>query len=119
MKHILDIKSAGRMYIYSSSEAHSEEHVIDFRRLWDWLRFFKFRVRGFKIVERDGGEIPEFERGYHASGHASAGELLRIVEEIEPEIVVLVHSENPEFFHEKLKGYKVVLAEDGKRVEIK
>ncbi len=62
--------------------------------------------------------MPEFEKGYHASGHASASELLRIVEEIDPEVVVPVHSEYPEFFDEKLKGYKVVLAEEGKRIEI-
>lgn len=119
MKHLLDIKPSGGTYIYSSSEAYSEEQVIDFRRLWNWLQFFKFRVRGFKIVERDGKEVPEFERGYHASGHASASELLRIVEEIDPEVVVPVHTENPEFFVENLKEYKVVLPEEGRRIEIK
>lgn len=119
VKHLLDIKPSGGTYIYSSSEAYSEEQVIDFRRLWNWLRFFKFKVRGFKIIERDGKEMPEFERGYHASGHASASELLRIVEGIAPEIVVPVHSENPEFFAENLEGFKVVLAEEGRRIEVK
>ncbi len=76
-------------------------------------------MRGFKIVERDGKEMPEFERGYHASGHASASELLRIAEEIAPEIVVPVHSENPGFFAENLKEFKVVLAEEGRRIEVK
>ncbi len=119
VKHLLDIKPCGGTYIYSSSEAYSEEQVIDFRRLWNWLQFLKFKVRGFNIVERDGKKLPEFERGYHASGHASAGELLRIVEEIAPEIVVPVHSENPEFFAENLEGFKVVLAEEGRRIEVK
>lgn len=52
---------------------------------------------------------------YHASGHASVSELLRIVEEINPRIVVPVHTENPEFFVEKLKGYKVMVAEEGEK----
>ena len=118
MKHLLDIKPVRGTYIYSSSEAYNEEQVIDFRRLWNWLQFFNFKVRGFKIVEKDGKELPEFEKGYHASGHASAGELLRIVREIDPGTVLPVHTEHPEFFVENLKEYQVVLAEEGKRIEI-
>ena len=63
--------------------------------------------------------MPEFERGYHASGHASASELLRIVEEISPEIVLPVHTEKPEFFVENLKEYNVIAAEEGKKIDIK
>ncbi len=118
IKHLLDIKPSGGTYIYSSSEAYSEEQVIDFQRLWNWLQRLKFRVRGFKIIEKEGKELPEFERGFHASGHASASELLRIVREINPRIVLPVHTENPEFFVENLKEYKVVLPEDGKKIEI-
>jgi len=118
MKHLLDIKPVRGTYIYSSSEAYNEEQVIDFRRLWNWLQFFNFKVRGFKMVEKEGKELPEFEKGYHASGHASAGELLRIVREIDPGIVLPVHTEHPEFFVENLKEYQVVLAEEGKRIEI-
>ena len=119
IKHLLDIKPSGGTYIYSSSEAYTEEQVIDFQRLWNWLQRLKFRVKGFKIVEKNGKELPEFERGYHASGHASASELLRIVKEINPKIVLPVHTEYPEFFVENLKEYKVVLPEEGKKIEIR
>ncbi|MCE8426709.1 MAG: ribonuclease J, partial [Candidatus Methanoperedens sp.] len=104
-------------YIYSSSEAYTEEQVIDFVRLWNWMKFFDFKVRGFRIDETDGK--PVFEKGYHASGHASAAELLKIIEDIDPEIVLPVHTENPEFFVDNLKGYDVVLAQEGKGIEVR
>ncbi len=59
--------------------------------------------------------MPSFERGYHASGHASGEELLRMVEEIEPEVVIPVHTERPEFFVERLSGVRVVLPMEGER----
>ncbi len=49
MKHLLDIKPEGGAYIYSSSEAFSEEQEFDFLRLHHWLREFNLRVYGFKI----------------------------------------------------------------------
>jgi ribonuclease J len=117
LKHLLDIKPAGGTYIYSSSEAYTEEQVIDFVRLWNWMKYFDFRVRGFSISETDGR--PVFEKGFHASGHASAAELLKIIEDIDPEIVLPVHTENPEFFVDNLKGYGVVLAQEGKGIEVR
>ena len=100
MKHLLDIKPDSGKYIYSSSEAYTEERVIDFLRLWNWLRFFNLEVEGFEIVEENGKLLPKFHKGYHASGHASGSELIRIIEEIEPEVLIPVHTENPEFFRE-------------------
>ena len=95
----------------------TEEQVIDFGRLWNWIKFFDFKVRGFTIGETDGKLV--FEKGFHASGHASAAELLKIIEDIDPEIVLPVHTENPEFFVDNLKGYEMVLAEEGKRIEVR
>ena len=117
MKHLLDIKPAGGTYIYSSSEAYTEEQVIDFERLWNWMKFFDFKVKGFSIDDKDGKLT--FEKGYHASGHASASELLKIIEDIDPEIVLPIHTENPEYFVDNLKSYNVVLAQEGKSIEIK
>ncbi len=62
--------------------------------------------------------MPSFERGYHASGHASGEELLRMVEEIQPEVVIPVHTERPEFFADRLDGVRVEVVGDGKRILI-
>ena len=110
---MLDIKPEGGTYIYSSSEAHNEEQVIDLLRLHNWLRLFNFNVRGFDIVEKQGKPVPTFERGYHASGHASGEEIIRMVEEIQPELVIPVHTEKPEFFEERVSGVRVEVVGEG------
>jgi len=106
--------SDGGTYIHSSSEAFTEEDVFDFVRLWEWLKFFGFKVAGFK-VER--GKV-KFERGYRASGHASSEELLQVVEVTNPKIVVPVHTENPEFFEKNVKNCEVRLVRNGGKIEI-
>jgi mRNA degradation ribonuclease J1/J2 len=44
---------------------------------------------------------------------------LLFTEDIDQKIVLPVHTENPEFFVHNLKRYNVVLAEEGKGIEIK
>jgi ribonuclease J len=94
MGNLLDIRPKGGRYIYSSSEAHSEDQVFDFVRLHRWISRFGMEIRGFQ--EKDGNVT--FEPGYHASGHASADDLALVVETIDPELVIPVHTMRPEFF---------------------
>ena len=86
----------GSLYVFSSSEPHDEEQEIDFRRLRQWLEHFN--IKGFGLpLEIDGEwQIPEEEKGLHASGHACAKDLLEIVRQVKPQILVPVHSEHPE-----------------------
>lgn len=105
LKHLLDLAPRGGLYIYSSSESYTEEQEIDMRRLWNWLQFFGFEAAGFRI---EGGE-PRFPEGLHASGHASGEELLWMAKEIQPELLLPVHTERPEFFHESLRGEPINL----------
>jgi ribonuclease J len=112
MGNLLDIRPKGGRYIYSSSEAHSEDQVFDFVRLHRWIEKFGMDVRGFQ--ERDGSVV--FEPGYHASGHASAEDLADVVETIDPELVIPVHTFRPEFFREL--GRKVALPTPGISIEI-
>ncbi len=118
MKHLLDIKPDGGSYIYSSSEAFSEEQEIDFRRLKAWLDRFGFSVYGFHMENEGGGALaPRFEPGFHASGHISADELVSAINEINPGKIVPVHTENPAWFRERF-GDRVVLPEEGKTFAI-
>jgi len=116
MKHLLDIKPEGGSYIYSSSEAFSEEQEIDFRRLKAWLDRFGFSAYGFHMEGEEGAEVPRFEKGYHASGHLSADEIIGVIKEIGPGKIVPVHTEDPGWFREQF-GDRVVLPEEGKTID--
>jgi ribonuclease J len=110
----------GSLYIYSSSEPHDEEQEIDFRRLHEWLKHFGIKGVGVP-VEKDGKwQIPEGERGLHASGHACAPDLLKIAQEVKPELLIPVHSEHPSFYMEHLSdcGIRVILPSLGKTIDI-
>jgi ribonuclease J len=94
IKHVIDIDPPpGGLYIYSSSEAYEEEQALDQRRLKNWLDRFGFRYVGFEGTE-----------GLHASGHASGPELLRIVRDIAPRLLIPIHTLTPELYAERLAG---------------
>jgi len=116
MKHLLDIKPDNGVYIYSSSEAFSEEQEFDFLRLYNWLDYFNFSTRGFEMVLDEGKLRPQFIRGYHASGHASKEDLKRIIDEIDPDVIIPVHTGNPGWFSENFEGVRVL--RDGGSLEV-
>lgn len=108
LKHLLDIKPEGGTYIYSSSEAFNEEQEFDFLRLHNWLSTFGFKTCGFEVVMEGGRPELKFAKGFHASGHASREDLAKIVEEVDPEVVIPVHTNYPEWFLENFDNAKVL-----------
>lgn len=116
----------GSLYVFSSSEPHDEEQEIDFRRLHGWLDHFGFRKCGLPVEIKKGPgarsdwEIPEAEKGLHASGHACGPDLLEVAQGIKPEILIPVHSEHPEFYIEHLSGsgIKVTLPAAGGTIKV-
>jgi ribonuclease J len=114
MPHLLDIMPNGGTYIYSSSEAFGEEQEFSFLRLWNWLQYFGFEVHGFRV---DKSGKPIFEKGLHASGHVSREELRKVIEEIDPDYVIPVHTEKPELFKWAF-GEKVVLVKNEESWEV-
>jgi ribonuclease J len=68
-------------------------------------------VHGFR-VDKNGELI--FERGLHASGHLSKEELVEVIEEIDPDRIIPVHTENPQWFAENFE--KAVVMRDGETV---
>lgn len=111
LKHLLDIKPEGGSYIYSSSEAHSEEQEYDFVRLGQWLRFFNLTPRGFRMV--GDPPKPEFVKGFHASGHLSQSDLVTVIEEIDPDKIIPIHTHHPEWFRATFPQ-TVTIPADGK-----
>jgi ribonuclease J len=93
----------GSLYIYSSSEAHNEEQEMDFRRLHNWLDHFHMSRMGLPREDLEW-EIPESERGLHASGHASGPELIGLIGHIAPRVLIPIHTENPQYFVQGLEG---------------
>jgi ribonuclease J len=110
----------GSLYVFSSSEPHDEEQEIDFRRLHHWLDHFGLRGFGLPVEKDDRWEIPEAERGLHASGHACGPDLLEVARGIKPQVLIPVHTEYPEFYAEKLSGngMNVILPIVGSTIEV-
>jgi ribonuclease J len=111
---------AGSLYVFSSSEPHNEEQEMDFWRLHHWLERFGLRAFGLPVQKNGEWEIPEDEKGLHASGHACGPDLLRVAREIQPEVLIPVHSEKPEFYVDNLdgSGISIILPTEGGTVEI-
>jgi ribonuclease J len=110
----------GGLYVYSTSEPHDEEQEIDMERLHNWLDRFGFKGFGLPIKVKDKYEIPEIERGLHASGHACGKDLLEIARSINPKVLIPVHSQSPGFYKEKLEGsgINVILPVEGQSLEL-
>jgi len=120
IKNMLDIKTTNGTYIYSSSEAHGEEQKIDFVRLKNWLTKFNFKIKGFHVEIGENKSVTVIpEKNYHASGHASASDILEIINQINPEIVMPIHTEAPDFFKEKISGRELIIPEKGREYVIK
>ena len=110
----------GSLYVYSSSEPHDEEQEIDFRRLHNWLEHFQMRGFGLPVEKNGIWEIPDGEKGLHASGHACGPDLLKIVRDIQPAVLIPVHGEHSDFYVEKLcnSEIKVILPQSGGVIEL-
>jgi ribonuclease J len=107
--NLVDLEPDGGTYIYSSSEAHSEEQRIDQERLLAWLRYFRLRVVG---------GLPGAEKGpYHASGHIDGPSLEQLIEEIAPKRLLPVHTEALAWFEQRWPA-KVIRAEYARAVEV-
>jgi ribonuclease J len=113
MKHLLDIKPNGGTCIYSACEAFSEEMEIDFVRLWHWLERFGIRPVGFSVKKEEGGDYkPYFDKRFHASGHASRDDITWVIDQIDPDCIVPIHTEARDWFAMNFEN--VVLVEEGK-----
>ncbi len=104
LKNLLDIQLEHGTYIYSSSEAFEEESEFDFIRLYNWLKHLNLQIFGFEIIEEGDRLKPKFMEGYHASGHASKSDLIKAIEIIDPDIIIPVHTDNPEWFNKEFEN---------------
>jgi ribonuclease J len=83
LKELIDIKPKDAVYIKSSTEPFDPQMEISERKVQNWLNLFK---------------IHYVKEGFHASGHASGPEILKMIQDIHPDKVFPIHTEYPEEF---------------------
>ena len=81
MNQLTDIKPQNAIWIKSSCDAFCDEMKLDEERKQNWLTHFNIK-----------------EYSTHASGHASGDEIKQMIKEINPDILIPIHTENPELF---------------------
>lgn len=110
VKNLIDIDPDSGLYLYSSSRAYDDEQEIDMRRLHCWVEHFQMRFAG----------DPEAGQGLHASGHASGPELLKMIREVSPKMLIPIHTEKPEYFWQNLQGSGIDIrhAERGQEIAL-
>lgn len=82
INQLSDIKPQNAVWIKSSCEPFDEEMKIDEKRKKNWLRHYNIK-----------------EYSAHASGHASGDTINKMIQDINPEQVIPVHTEHPEMLH--------------------
>lgn len=93
LNELIDLRPApGSIYISAASEPFNLEMELDKERLTNWLRKF-------------GVNPPHFEPTYvHASGHASGPELIEMIKQIRPKMLIPIHTQRPDIFEQELAG---------------
>jgi ribonuclease J len=91
-------RNPGGIYLFSNSQAYDEEQMVDLVRLWNWAEHLGLRLVGLEASGRGPrGEVTKVTPvpGYHASGHAGQAELVQMVREVKPRLLVPIHTEDP------------------------
>ena len=101
LPRLLDIDPPGGSYIYSTAEPYTEEQEIDIERMRTWIERFNLKFVG------DPKSTSQEDQGFHSSGHASQDEVLEMVEEISPAMVIPVHTKDPARIAQALSDSKI------------
>lgn len=98
-------RDPGGIYLFSNSQAYDEEQMVDLVRLWNWTEHLGLRLVGLEASGRGPrGEVTEVTPvpGFHASGHAGQAELVQMVRDVRPRLMIPIHTEDPRQWHELL-----------------
>jgi ribonuclease J len=64
------------------------------------------------VKKEDGGNYnPTFDKRFHASGHASREDITWVIEQIDPDYIVPIHTESRDWFAKSFDN--VVLVDEG------
>ncbi len=85
LSQLFDIKPvAGSTYIRSMTEPFDQEMIFDWRRTKNWLNFF--------------GLPTDKKHRIHVSGHGSAEQIKRVIDNIGPKKLIPIHTEHEDIF---------------------
>lgn len=108
INELIDIQpEPGAYYIHSVSEPFNEEMEIDAKVLDNWLGHFKFT------------KSPTNDKHYyqiHASGHACGQDIQELIQQINPKILLPIHTQRPLLFQNI--GVKMIKVEYGKQIHL-
>jgi len=82
----------GSCYVWSLSEPFDDEGVIEYDRVKNWLDHFGL-----------GEPVP-----MHCSGHMCGKEIEQLIDRVNPEVVVPIHTQQPDLFKKWHKNVKVL-----------
>ena len=74
---------------------------------------------------KEGSKIPDLLSlsgtwmHWHTSGHATPEEIRKVAEEIDPGVIIPMHTESPEKMKECYSDYSVVVLQDGEVFHIR
>ncbi|MEM3408517.1 MAG: MBL fold metallo-hydrolase [Candidatus Micrarchaeia archaeon] len=97
VNNLLDIDLTNGIYIYSRSEPFDELSEISFDRVMNWATELNLQIAS-------GPDL-------HVSGHAYRNEIIDVVDIVNPQYIIPVHTNTPETFKEIFKD-KVLLPEE-------
>ncbi len=75
--------------------------------LWNWTEHLGLRLVGLEPSARGSrGEVTQVKPvpGFHASGHAGQEELVRLVRDVRPGLLIPIHTEAPQLWADLLSG---------------
>ncbi len=87
IQQLIDINPPEAIWIKSLTEPFNDEMEIDEERKKNWLQHFNIK------------QIDNI----HVSGHASQNEIKKLIQNINAKHLILIHTENPDFFKSKSK----------------
>jgi ribonuclease J len=57
------------------------------------------------------GDTPHFIKGFHASGHLSQEDLIKVIDQIDPDNIIPIHTGNRDWFKQRFE--KTITIKDG------
>ncbi len=105
--------AAGPYWIISNSEPYNEEMELDLDRLRNWTKAFQCMLLPYDLQGSDS----DADR-LHVSGHSSGEEIIEMVRQINPKVVIPIHTTHPEVFRERLAEMDIIFPEKGKPIRL-